>query len=368
MIARHALHFTALCTSALILLTACGAKPVTTVAAEPTLVSTTIATTGPANARMHFHGTIASRDEMRLSFKVGGIIKRMAVEAGAPVRRGQMLAEIDLAEINAQVAQSQQLADKATRDLQRGEQLRHDEVISLEQLQNLRTQREMAAAQLRALRFNQSYARITAPADGTVLRRLAEEHELVPAGQPVLIVGTSGRGYVLKAAVSDRELVQLHLGDAAQLQLDAAPNQTIAATVSELARAADPATGLFPIELKLEPTALTLASGMVAEAEVQPTMTGAAVAGAAAAVSAPDTAGATLVRIPASALVAANGDKATVFVAAGDRARRREVQIAFIDGANVAIRSGVVAGESVVSAGAPYLDDNALIKASAATP
>ena len=351
MIARHALCITTLCASALVALTACGARRATTVVAEATRVSTAIATTGPANARLHFHGTIASRDEMRLSFKVGGVIKSMAVEAGASVRRGQVLAEIELAEINAQVAQSEQLADKATRDWQRGERLRDDEVISLEQLQNLRTQQQLAAAQLRAVRFNQSYARITAPADGTVLRRLAEEHELVPAGQPVLIVGTSGRGFVLKAAISDRELVQLHIGDQAQLKLDAAPGQTIAATVNELARAADPATGLFPVELKLATTTLTLASGMVAEAEVQPA-----------------TAGATLVRIPASALVAANGDKATVFVATGDRARKREVRIAFIEGADIAIASGVAAGESVVSAGAPYLDDNGLIKASASAP
>ncbi len=352
MIARHALRITTLCTSALIVLTACSARPASTVATEPLRVSTTIATTGPASARIHFHGTIASRDEMRLSFKVGGVIKRMAVEAGETVRRGQLLAEIDLAEINAQVVQSQQLADKAVRDLQRGEQLLRDEVISLEQLQNLRTQQEMAAAQLRAVRFNQSYARITAPADGTVLRRLAEEHELVPAGQPVLIIGTSGRGYVLKAAVSDRELVQLRIGDKAQLRLDAAPNQTIAATVSELARAADPATGLFPIELKLASTTLTLASGMVAEADVQPTTNVTA----------------TLVRIPASALVAANGDRATVFVAAGDRAQQRTVQIAFIDGADVAIASGVAVGERVISAGAPYLDDHALIKTSVNAP
>jgi multidrug efflux pump subunit AcrA (membrane-fusion protein) len=75
-----------------------------------------------------------------------------------------------------------------------------------------------------------------------------------------------------------------------------------------------------------------------------------------------------LVRIPASALVAADRNHATVFIAVGDRARRREVQVAFIDGNDVAINSGVSAGEQVVSAGAPYLDDNSLIKASAAVP
>ena len=353
---RAALPIRALCLATLLLLAACSGKSSATVAEEPTRVSIRVAGTGPAAARLHFHGAIASRDEIRLSFKVGGVIRQLAVNAGDSVRRGQLLAAIDLAEIDAQVAQVQQLADKAARDLQRGERLRSDEVISLEQLQNLRTQSETVAAQLRAARFNQSYARITAPADGTVLRRLAEEHELVPAGQPVLVFGTSGRGYILKAAIADRELVQLQVGDEAQVRLDAAPGVAIAATVSELTRAADPATGLFPIELKLAPTTLTLASGMVGEAVLQPASGRSA-----------GSAG-SLVRLPASALVAADGNHATVFIAVGDRARKREVQVAFIDGDDVAINSGVSAGEQVVSAGAPYLDDNSLIKASAAAP
>jgi RND family efflux transporter MFP subunit len=335
-------------------LAACGSNSASTAADSATRVTLSIAGSGPASAALHFHGVVASRDEMRLSFKVGGVIKRLAVEAGDSVHRGQLLAEIELTEINSQVAQAQQLADKAARDLQRGERLHADEVISLEQLQNLRTQNEMAAAQLRATRFNRGYAAITAPADGVVLRRLAEEHEQVPAGQPVLVLGAASRGYIVKAAIADRELVQLHVGDAATVMLDAAPGMPLVATVSELARAADPATGLFPVELKLQVNNQTLASGMVAEASVHP--------GVAA------NAATTRVRIPASALVAANGNSATVFVASGERAHQRTVTIAFIDGADVALISGVQVGESVVSAGAPYLDDNALIKTSASTP
>jgi RND family efflux transporter MFP subunit len=239
-------------------------------------------------------------------------------------------------------------ADKAQRDLQRGERLRADEVISLEQLQNLRTQYEMAAAQLRSARFNRNYAVITAPSAGTILRRLSEEHEQVPAGQPVLLLGSATRGHVMRAAIADRELLLLKRGDVARVELDAAPGQFIQGTVTELATAADPATGLFPIEIQLAPTTLALASGMVARAHLQPGVQGA-----------------TLARIPAGALVAANGDHASVFVQQGDRARKREVQIAFLDGDEVALRGGVVAGEVVITAGAPYLDDNELIQVAA---
>jgi RND family efflux transporter MFP subunit len=331
-----------------LMIAGCGVHGSTTATPNPTRVSTVMAGSGPATPGVHIHGFIASRDEQKLSFKVGGVVKRIAVEAGDSVHKGQTLAEIELAEINSQLAQAHEQADKAQRDLQRGERLRADEVISLEQLQNLRTQYEMAAAQLRTVEFNRSYAVITAPSDGTILRRLVEEHELVPAGQAVLLLGSATRGHVMRAAIADRELLLLKRGDAARVELDAAPGQTIQGTVTELATAADPATGLFPIEIQLAPNTLALASGMVARATLQP-----------------GAQGATLTRIPAGALVAANGDRATVFVQEGDRARKREVQIAFLDGDEVALRSGVNAGESVITAGAPYLDDNELIKSSA---
>ncbi|MDE2251573.1 MAG: efflux RND transporter periplasmic adaptor subunit, partial [Gammaproteobacteria bacterium] len=126
---------------------------------------------------------------------------------------------------------------------------------------------------------------------------------------------------------------------AAQVRIDAAPELRLAGTISEIARAADPATGLFTVEITLAPTTLRLASGMVASARLQP-------AGAA-----------QLVRIPAGALVTGEGLGGNVFVYADGRARRRAVTIAFIDGAELALRTGLHPGEQVITDGAPYLDD-----------
>ena len=83
---------------------------------------------------------------MRLSFKVGGLVRRIHVQEGDVVKQGQRLAEIELTEVNAQVEQARQMAEKAARDLKRGEHLYADQVISLEQLQDLRTQAAMADA------------------------------------------------------------------------------------------------------------------------------------------------------------------------------------------------------------------------------
>jgi len=232
------------------------------------------------------------------------------------------------------------LDSKAQRDLQRGERLYSDEVLSLEQVQNLRTQRAIAAAQLRSAQFNRQYARINAPADGVVLYRQAQAHELIAPGQVILVVSGGARGYVLRAAVADRDLLQLKVGLAAGVQLDAAPDRELRGHISELSRAADPATGLFPIEIALDPSDLHLASGMVASARLQPGTLAA------------------LPRMPAGALVTADGVRGTVFVLSGDRAQRRTVTIAFVDGDEIAVRAGLHPGERVITDGAPFLDDN----------
>ena len=307
-----------------------------------TPVHVAAATAGPATPAILTNGVVANKDEIRLSFKVAGVIRSIHVEEGQTVHAGERLAEIEQTEINAQLEQARALADKARRDLARGERLYADEVISLEQLQDLRTTAATARAQLQGVQFNRGYSVITAPADGVVLRKLAQERELVPAGQAVLVVSAHGRGYVVRAALADRELVQLKLGDPAEVRLDAYAGRLLHGTLSEISGAADEKTGLFPVEVRLESPPPALASGLVAKLRLAPA------AGRARA----------LTYVPIGAVVEGSGDVASVFVVDGSRARRREVRVAFIDPSGVALAAGVAPGERVVTDGALYLEDN----------
>ncbi len=56
---------------------------------------------------------MASTSEARLSFKIGGIVSRIYVKEGDHVVKGQLLATLDLTEINAQVQQASQGLKKA---------------------------------------------------------------------------------------------------------------------------------------------------------------------------------------------------------------------------------------------------------------
>ncbi|MBV6415907.1 MAG: Multidrug resistance protein MdtA [Steroidobacteraceae bacterium] len=321
-------------------LAACnGSPPAAEVEATPVRVAA--AYTGPALPAIATNGVVAAKDEMRLSFKLGGIVRRIAVQEGERVRRGQRLAEIELTEVDAQVEQAAQLAAKAQRDLERGERLYADQVISLEQLQDLRTQATVAAAQAAGARFNRSHSMIVAPDDGVVLRRLVEEREFVPAGQTVLVVSGADRGFVVRAALADREIVQVKLGDPAGIRMDAFPGRVLRGTVSEVSRAADGGSGLFPVEVRIEDDGVRFASGLVAKLSIVPAAARTA----------------SLTWVPIAAIVEGDGDRASVFVVRDGRALRREVEVAFIAIDGVALAGGLEAGETVVTDGALYLAD-----------
>jgi RND family efflux transporter MFP subunit len=322
------------------LLAGCNSKA-TEEARPATPVRVAAATTGPAAPSIRTNGLLANKDEIRLAFKVGGVIRKLAVSAGERVHKGQRLAEIEQTEVNAQVEQARQAHEKSKRDALRGERLYEDKVISLEQLEDLRTQAAMTEAALSSAEFNSNYAAIVAPRDGTVLRRLAEERELVAAGTPVLVLGAQDKGFIVSTGLADREIVQVRIGDAALIRLDALPDATLHGKVTEIASAADPASGMFRIEVTLEPTDLPLKSGLVAKLTVVPASAGAG----------------SRVYVPIGAIVEGDGRTARLFVLDNNRARRRDVEVAFIEGDQVAISNGVEAGEQVITDGAQYLED-----------
>lgn len=77
-------------------------------------------------------GFISSTKEARLSFKTGGVIEHIYVEEGQSVHKGQLLATLNLTEINALVEQAHQGLQKAQRDYDRAKNLYADTVATLD--------------------------------------------------------------------------------------------------------------------------------------------------------------------------------------------------------------------------------------------
>jgi membrane fusion protein, multidrug efflux system len=290
-------------------------------------------------------GTVAPRDEIALSFKVGGVIAQVAVDPGDIVRAGQVLATLELREIDAGLAKARSGAVKAERDLARARRLYRDSVVTLSQLQDSETAAELARADLDAAAFNRRYAVIVAPAGGTILRRSGEPGETVSPGSPVLVLGSATRGKVIELGLADRDVVLVRKGDRARVQFAAFPEKTFAGRVTQIDGSADPVTGAFGVEIGIQ-GATVLAAGLVGQVEIDPAT------------------GTPAQLVPIEALLEADGSEATVFALSADRKRaeRRRVSVTFMAGRNVAISGGLEGCTTVLTDGAAYLDDGSAVE------
>ena len=327
-----------------------AAIPVETAKPEPA---------GSANA-IRVTGTLSANVELRLSFKTGGILKRLLVDTGQNVRAGQLLAELDRTEVAAGATQMRISLVKAERDYVRAESLFKQDVIPKAQLDDARTALEVARAVSIAMNFNSDSGRITAEKDGVVLRRFVQAGEVVAAGAPILALSQGDAKKVLKVSLSDIDAVRVELGDLAEVSFDAMPGVKIKAHVLTLAGSATTGTGLFDIELALDDATERLSSGMIGKAVIQPSADADSVMPGGTS-SSGQSLRPELLLIPLAALVEANAEHGLIYVVENRKAKSRQITLGEIRGDTVLVLGGLSADDFVVVRGAPYLDDGTAV-------
>jgi len=321
-----------------------NAAPVTE---DVVTVKTQPVTTTGYSPQLHFSGSMASTAEARLSFKIGGIISKIFVKEGDAVTKGQLLATLDLTEINAQVQQASQGADKARRDVTRVQNLYKDTVATLEQLQNATTRQQVAEEGLRIARFNQQHAQIRATENGNILRKMMNEGELASPGAPVFFFsGTSGSDWVIRFGVADKDWAVIRKGDKADVQLDAYPGKSFTGIISEIAQGADPMSGTYEVEVKVLPQGHRFAAGLFATVQLQPATQQ------------------TVTLVPIEAITEADEKTGYVYTVNADQRTitRHKVAIAFLQKDKAAISSGLENIGEVITDGVGYLTDKSLVK------
>jgi RND family efflux transporter MFP subunit len=296
---------------------------------------------GPVARPVRAAGTVTSKDEWALAFKVGGLLQAVPVHEGQAVRRGQVLAALDPTELAAAVRQAREGLEKARRDAARLAALAATEVAPQTAADDSRTAAALAEAQLTAAEFNLRHATLLAPDDGWVDGRLAEPGEVVAPGRPIVHLSGRGRGQVVRANLADRDALDLAPGMPATVVLDARPDQRLAGRVAEVARAAGRGTGTYQVEIALDEPG-PLLSGLTAKVEIARTVQAAG-------------------SVPLGALVDGDGGRGAVFTVVGGLARRVPVRIAFLQEDRVVLAAGLEGVARVVTDGSPRLRDGARV-------
>jgi multidrug efflux system membrane fusion protein len=299
---------------------------------------------GPLLRRVRASGTVHLKSEADLSFKVGGLVTRVAADAGTRVRKGQILATVDPTEMQAGQSQTSEAVRKAERDVVRIQSLQQSGAVGTVDAQNAQTALDVARATNEAAQFNVRQTSLIAPDDGVIDRRLVEVGEVAAPGRTVFHMRGLSRGVVVRAQLADRDALQLRLGDHARVRLDARPELVLAAHVAQIATTASPATGTIEVELQLETAeALHLPSGLTAKLEI-------------------DRSEVVLASVPLAALVDGDGASAAVYVVEGERAKRVPVNVRFFAEDRAALASELPQVDSVVELGATRLEDGSLVR------
>jgi RND family efflux transporter MFP subunit len=323
----------------------CGNEQPKSASAGPSSVKIIEVSPESVSIPVHSSGILLSSEELKLSFKTGGIVSGIPVREGEKVRKGQVIASLNLSEINAQVNLAQNGYDKALRDFNRARNLYADSVATLEQLQNATSALTAANSNLEIALFNMSHSKIIAPDNGVILRQFVRENELVSQGYTVFLFGTSGKNWKVKTGLSDRDIVRINSGDSAIITFDAWPGVRFPAFVDQVGEMANPATGTYDTELSLSDNGYRFAAGFVGAADIFPAKKE------------------SYLLIPVGSIIEADGQSGYVFtVSDSNTVKKIRVTIVTISGNRAAV-TGTPAGiREIVSEGAAYLRDGEKVK------
>jgi RND family efflux transporter MFP subunit len=296
---------------------------------------------------INISGIFTTNDETYLSFKTGGIVKSIFVNEGDRVKKGQILAVLELNEIKAQVSQAKAGYEKALRDFNRAQNLYKDSVATLAQMEDAKTGLNIATEQLTIAKYNLNHSEIRATDDGYVLKKFVNEGQLVSPGMPVFQTnGAVKDGWILKAGISDHDWSIVKRGDKALVKSDINPDVNIKAYVLRKSEGVDPYSGTFYVELRIkDDRSGKIASGLFGKAEIFPEFTS------------------KMWSAPYQSILDGDGNTGYVFATNNMKtAEKVKVNIFALEEDSVYINQGLDNYKYLIVSGSAYLNNNSPIK------
>ena len=286
-----------------------------------------------------YTGTAAlePRGESQVVAKTSGVALQVLVEEGQSVRAGQPLVRLDADRARLALAQAEAQMHKLENNYRRAQQLVGQQMISANDVDQIKYDLETARNQHRMAQLELSYATVTAPIGGVIASRSIKPGNFVQINTPIFRIVDDSR---LEATlnVPEREISTLKPGQPVSLNVDALPGQNFTGTVDRISPVVDSGSGTFRVVSTFEGGGL-LQPGMFGRIKIDYDQRADALV------------------IPRVALLDDEGDPA-VFVVRDGKAVRVPVKLGYMDGEWVEVREGLKLGEGVVTAGKIALRDS----------
>ena len=286
--------------------------------------------------------SLESDEDALVVAKVGCEVKQIFAEEGRRVRAGEVLARLDGDRLRLEMERAHANLRKLQQEYDRNVELHEKGLVSAGAFENIKFDLDSQRAAYNLAKLELDYTEIKAPITGIVSERFIKVGNTISVNDPVFHI-TDLDPLLAYLFVPEREFRKLRPGQAAEVTLDAIPDQTFTAEILRISPVVDPQTGTFKVTLAVSDAEDRLKPGMFGRFQIV--------------YDARENA----IMIPRMAVID-DDDRQSVFVVENGQAQRRQVEVGYSRGEFVEILSGLSDGERVITIGQTGLAEGAMVE------
>ena len=313
----------------------------------PTRVSTEIVTPTNGNASHSYIGIVEEREGTAVSFTSMGVVRRMLVNEGQAVSRGQLIADMDDTTARNMLSVAEASVNQANDALQRYGMLHDNGSLPEVKWVEIQNKVQQAESQLAIAKKNLADCQLTAPVSGIIGKKNLNAGETaMPSMAVVTILDISS--VKVKISVPETEIRQIDANTASLIDVEAAGKQVRGGLVEKGVQA-DALTHTYDVRIQVPNPDRNLLPGMVANV----TFSNEGDGGEASARS---------ITLPVSCVQKNTGGTLFVWTIDGNNAAHRtNVTIGNNIGNRVVITSGLNEGQRVITEGYQKLSEGNMV-------
>lgn len=192
--------------------------------------------------------SVTTDDISYASSETGGRLNSIRVKEGQYVKRGQLIATVDMQTLDNQIAEIQTSLDLATTVYDRQKRLWEQEIGSELQYIQAKSNKERLEKSLVTAQSQLSKRNVYAPISGVVEKEFMKSGEMSAPGSPIIQI-LNTQTVTITADVPEIYLGKIKRGDMVDIHFPAL-GITISRKITALGRTIDPANRTFEIEIE----------------------------------------------------------------------------------------------------------------------
>ena len=212
-------------------------------------------------------GTLRSRQGVMLRPEVSGRVAAIGFADGQPVRRGQLLVQLDDTLQQAQLKQAQAQASIARTNLQRNRELVLENFVSQSAVDQSAAALEVAEAQVALAKAQLQRMRIVAPFDGVAGIRNINLGDYVKDGADLVSIEDLSQ-VLVDFRLPERFVARVKTGQVVEVSLDALPGQRFSGRIDALDSVIDANGRSLLVRARLDNPGGVLKSGLFARTRI----------------------------------------------------------------------------------------------------